>query len=345
MIRVLVVDDSSFIRQMVKQFLAEAGDIEVCGEAADGTEAIVKLKELKPDVVCLDLVMPVQDGLTSLRKIKESLPTPVIIFSGFFVPQAEIAAEAFRLGVVEAVQKPNNPKDIFKIKQELIEKIRIAGQIKQDKLTAVYYQREKDLFQPRFYLVHSVVAIGSSAGGPPAIEKLLASLPGNLASGILIGQHIPENFLEAFRYHLQREISFPVKIAEEGDLVSFGRVLVSPVGKTLTVESLKPGGVVHLVDSENRLKPSLDKLFESVAEVFNSKAIGVILSGMGEDGVKGLKAIKRAGGKVFAQDERTALVWGMPKAAFEAGVVDKVLPIEEIANEIVRTSTGRIRNI
>ncbi len=340
MIKVLLVDDSSFMRRVVKELLAEAGDLIVCGEAVDGKEALIKVQELKPDVVCLDMVMPTQDGLTTLRKIKELCPTPVVVFSTDFSPNAEIAGEMFRYGVIDAVQKPGSAEKIGQIKQELIEKLRIAGRIDKNKLISIYSRQEKDLVRERVYTAHSVIAIGSSAGGPPALESLLSCLPYNLPAGIIVAQHIPEIFLESFRYHLQKVISFPVKIAEDGDMVSFGRILISPVKKTLALSRLNTGGVVNLVESASKPKPSINVMFESVADVYRSRTIGIILSGMGEDGIKGLQAIKKLGGKVFSQNEKSALVWGMPKVALESGTVEKGSSIEEIAEEIVRILNG-----
>lgn len=340
MIKVLIVDDSSFIRKVIRKLLSSDKGIEVIDEAADGREALDKIHQLKPDVVCLDIIMPLPDGLWTLEKINKQCPTPVVIFSSISAKGSEIVSDAFRLGVVDVIQKPSTPEDIQQVKKELIEKIKIAALVDRNKLLDL--RKRITAIEPKKFPSYKVIAIGCSAGGPPALNELLRLLPGKLPAGILVAQHMPEDFIGAFGIHLQGITQFIVKVAENGDMVTFGRLLISPADTTLTVHRLKQGGVVRLDNTGGRPNPSVDAMFESVANTYGRNAIGIILSGMGSDGVNGLRAIKQCGGKTLVQDEKSSLIWGMPKAAIEAGVADEVLPIHSMAQKIVNTLKSKI---
>jgi two-component system chemotaxis response regulator CheB len=220
----------------------------------------------------------------------------------------------------------------------LIQKLKTAAAVDKEKLIQTYNVLSKigaDSIKSFVFPAYKIIAIGSSSGGPPALTQLLRSFPIDVPAGIIVGQHMPDTFLRSFTAHLQTGSNFIVKIAEDGDIITYRRILVSPVNKTLTVNKLKRGSVVSLVDSNKKPKPDIDLMLESAALAFQKNAVGVILSGMGDDGTKGLMAIKQSGGKTFAQDEKTSLVWGMPKSAAESGAAERVLPIDKIGPEII----------
>jgi len=333
MIELLVVDDSSFIRRIIRDILASESMIKIVGEAADGKEAMSKIRELDPDVVLLDIVMSMPDGLWVVEQINAQHPTPVIIFSAIASNASEVADDALKLGVVGIVHKPRDTHSLHKVKQELIEKIKAAALLDKARLADDYRVRG---FETRVLAPHRIIVIGSSAGGPPALRELVHALPSDLAAGILIGQHIPEGFVESLIVHLREVCEMSVKMAEDGDIVTYGRILVSPVARTLTVHRLKRGGVVRLVDVESRPRPSIDVMFESAAGAYGRNCCGVVLSGMGSDGTRGLQAIKAAGGRVFVQDDKTALAWGMPQSALESGVACRGMSVPEIAQELLK---------
>ena len=306
MIKVLVVDDSIFMCKLIREILSIDKEIKVVGESNNGYDALEKIKDLKPDVICLDVIMPMPDGIWILEEINKQQPTPVIIFSSIVANNAEITTDIFRLGVIDILQKPSKQSDMPLIKQELIEKIKSAAFVDKNKLKQSYKQNILRFEnEPRIISSYSIIAIGSSAGGPPALMEVLRSLPGNIPAGIVVAQHMPENFIKSFTEHMRRVSNFETKVAQDGDIITSGRVLVSPAEKTLTVYRLKRGIVVKLERIDSKPRPSIDAMFESVSSACSKSAIGVILSGMGSDGVKGLRFIKESGGKTFSQDEKT----------------------------------------
>jgi two-component system chemotaxis response regulator CheB len=333
MIKVLIVDDSTFIRKLIRQIIEKEKDMLVAGEAEDGRQAMEKARTCAPDVITLDIIMPGKDGLWALEEINRVSPTPVIVFSSISTPMAETTAEAFRLGVIDVVQKPGEFENINTVRQELVEKIRLASMVDRKKLSAftgIGYGGGM-VINEGTRLSRKVIVVGSSAGGPPALYGFLSRLPATLDAGIVVGQHIPVSFVEGFALHIKKVVPFFVKVAEDGDIINTGRVLISPPDNTVTIVPLKHGGMVQLEKTKGRYKPSIDTIFESAAKVYGRHAIGVILSGMANDGTLGLGAIRNAGGRTFAQNEATSIVFGMPKAAAEAGVVDAVGDVQTLA--------------
>jgi two-component system chemotaxis response regulator CheB len=332
MIKVLIVDDSSFIRSVVREMLSSDFELNVVGEAADGKDALNKTEALHPDVICLDIIMPSSDGIWALREIRKLYNIPVVIFSRVTSPTAEITAEVFRMGVIDIVQKPGQTQMIRTVQRELIEKIKLAAAVDREKLKRHYGAvrlADTEIVQSR-----AVVVIGSSAGGPPAVYELLSMLSKELPISIVVAQHLPQAFVPAFAEHLKKFIPFASKVAEDGDVLSIKRILVSPAERTALVQRIKNGGVIQLEKIEGHARPSINAVLSSVAECYGKNAIGVILSGMGNDGSEGLRRIKELGGKTIVQDEGTSLVWGMPRAAQQAGVADFVLPVSEMAAKI-----------
>ncbi len=349
MVKVLIVDDSAFMRNALSSMLSSDNDIKIVGTARDGLDAIEKISSLKPDVVTMDIEMPRMDGITALRNIMQKNPVPVIMVSSLTTEGANVTLEALELGAVDFI--PKNLSDlsinIVKIKEILLEKIKQIG--KKDALKVLLKKRpvikEPDLSK---YNISrkigdrriGIVAVGTSTGGPGALQQIIPHLPKDFPVPVVIAQHMPPNFTRPFAERLNQLSKISVKEAEEGDLLKPGLALVAPGRGHMRLKRVRGiETVVNIFEAKDEFiyRPSVDALVSSVAEYYPGRALGVILTGMGTDGLKGFTALKKNGGKVYAQDERTCVVYGMPKAVVEAGLADKVLPIEEMAGEIINS--------
>jgi len=348
-VNVLIVDDSAFMRNALTSMLASDPEIKVIGTARDGVEAVEKSALLKPDVVTMDVEMPRMDGIEALALIMDKNPVPVIMVSSLTTEGARVTLDALERGAVDFIPKNLSELsvNIVKIKAMLIDKVKqIARSSKVRtarrsalKSGAVRPARTLPVLSTGARRV-SVVAIGTSTGGPRAIQEIIPHLPRNFPVPIVIAQHMPPNFTAPFADRLNQLSLVSVKEAEEGETLKAGVVLVAPGRGHMKVS--KPRGIEAIVNiAESReefiYRPSVDYLMQSVAECFPGRALGVILTGMGNDGVKGLTAIKQTGGRIFAQDEDTCVVYGMPKAVVDSGIADKVLSIEQIAGEIINS--------
>ncbi len=344
MIRVLVVDDSAFMRIAISDMLNKAEDIEVIGTAKDGIEAIKKVKELRPDVVILDIQMPRMDGLTALEVIMKECPTPVIMFSALTKEGARETLEALKLGAVDFVAKPwkSISYDLSAVESELLSKIRAAKysnpqiirlqnlkRFRQGVVKGNWNVAKKDL----------CVLIGASTGGPSAIEQVITRLPSDFPAPIFIVQHMPKgSFTEQFASRLDAQSEITVKEAENNEKIKKGVAYVAPGGYHMKVRFSLGIKRIKITDEPpvNAVKPSVDVTAYSLPQAYGKNMVGVILTGMGEDGARGLKKIKDAGGKTIACSADTCVVFGMPKAAIEMGAVDSVKPLYEIPEEIVK---------
>ncbi|WXJ86320.1 Protein-glutamate methylesterase/protein-glutamine glutaminase [Moorella humiferrea] len=344
-VKVLVVDDSAFIRRVVGDILANDPEIQVVGTARNGKEALEKASLLAPDVITLDVEMPVMDGLETLEKLMAQKPVAVIMLSAHTEAGAVVTLRALELGAVDFVLKPQKPVEVKELAQILPEKVKAAARIPPRRLCLGKPCREivpaplLSAGMGRF----DVVAVGTSTGGPAALQQVLTRLPADFPIGIVIVQHMPPGFTAALARRLNELSALEIREAQEGDVVAPGVVLIAPAGKQMVVE--RKGSVVrtHLTEDAGIptiFKPSADVLFLSVATVYGKRSLGVILTGMGNDGLRGLRAIKEQGGMVLAQDEETSIVYGMPRAAVEAGLADRVLPLPAIAGEIVSLVTS-----
>ena len=319
-------------------------DIEVTSVAKDGNDALEKLEHLNPDVITLDFMMPELSGLDTLKRIMKEHPTPVVMLSAYTEEGATITIECLEAGAAGFVLKPSGAvsHDIEKIKDKLIEEIKKASKINVRKIKAVLAKkRVKQLVSER-RVEEKAVVVGASTGGPPVLERILSDIPSNFPGAILIVQHMPAKFTKSLAERLDRICEISVKEAEEGDIVEPGRAYVAPgdfhmkvkrrkvCGKAKIVISLDQGPLVH------GLRPSVDVTMKSVADIYGENAIGVILTGMGEDGVEGMRIIKRRSGKTIVQDEDTSLIFGMPKQVIEEGCADHVFSVFKIAEGIVR---------
>jgi two-component system chemotaxis response regulator CheB len=341
-IRVLVVDDSALMRKLIPAILSRDPSIEVVGTAMDGSFALKKIEELQPDVVTLDLEMPRMDGMQTLRLIMRRAPMPVILLSSHPKESASFTLEALALGAVDFISKPHNAAagNLESIAESLIEKIKVAKRAAGRKLPPAAVVDEPPAVQKptrKALPPKRVIAIGASTGGPNALQYVLSEIPVDFSSAIVIVQHMPEGFTEMFARRLHDCSPLFVQEAKSGDLLLAGRVLLCPGNRHITVRRMARGDMVVLSDLApvNGHRPSVDVLFHSVAQEFGMLSIGVIMTGMGEDGAEGLGAIKAAGGLTVAQSEETCVVGGMPRAAITKGYANKILPLEALPSFLV----------
>ncbi|MBI5103150.1 MAG: chemotaxis response regulator protein-glutamate methylesterase [Nitrospirae bacterium] len=326
------------MRKMITKMLASDIDIDVAGTAMDGLFALNKIADMRPDVITLDINMPRMGGIATLRHIVTDYGIPTVIVSSVTKKDEELTLEALDIGAFDFVTKPQNgiSSNIGDISEELIAKIKAAclnpftrpPSGPRDRPAARGLTRPVQLQHP----AERVLAIGASTGGPNALNYLLPRISSGFPAGILIVQHMPAGFTETFAARLNAICGIEVKEASEGDLVLPGRALIAPGGRHMKVKRLPLGSVVLLSDAEavNGHRPSVDALFHSVAVEFGEKATGLILTGMGNDGAEGLAEIKAAGGMTVAQDEKSCVVFGMPKAAIERGAARDVMTLERM---------------
>src|SRR5215813_13556416 len=341
-IRVLVVDDSALMRKLIPSILARDPEIEVVGTAMDGEFALKKVEELRPDVVTLDLEMPRMDGMETLRLIMRRAPLPVILFSTHSKEGAYSTLKALALGAVDFIAKPTDAAagHLETIADLLIEKIKVAKRAAGRKLPPATVpidppDLKKGARSP--LPPNRIVAIGISTGGPNALQYVLSQIPTDFPGSILVVQHMPEGFTEMFAKRLDECCAVEVQEAKSGDLLLAGRVLICPGNRHLMVRRMPRGDMAVLSDAPpvNGHRPSADVLFHSVAQEFGPSAVGIIMTGMGEDGAEGLGAIKNSGGMTIAQSEDTCVVSGMPRAAILKGHANKIVSLDGMAAFLV----------
>jgi two-component system chemotaxis response regulator CheB len=340
-IRVLVVDDSALMRKLIPAILARDSSIEVVGTAMDGAFALKKIEELKPDVVTLDLEMPRMDGMETLRLIMRRAPLPVVLFSTHSKEGGYATLKALAFGAVDFVTKPKDAAagHLEQIADLLIAKIKVAKRAAGRKLPPAAVEEAapprkgaRSALPPR-----RVIAIGISTGGPNALQFVLPQISADFPSTILVVQHMPEGFTEMFAKRLDECCALEVHEARSGDLLLAGRVLICPGNRHMMVRRMPRGDMVVLSDGPpvNGHRPSADVLFHSVAQEFGLTAVGILMTGMGDDGAEGLGAIKAAGGMTIAQSEDTCVVSGMPRAAILKGYVNKIVPLDGLGAYLI----------
>jgi two-component system chemotaxis response regulator CheB len=345
--RVLVVDDSALMRKLIPAILERDPSIEVVGTAMDGAFALKKIEELQPDVITLDLEMPRMDGIEALRLIMRRAPMPVIVFSTHSKEGAYSTFKALALGAIDFVAKPKDAAagHLDSIAIQLIEKIKVAKRAAGRKVRATIsvdtLPVEKKASRPT-YPPNRVIAIGISTGGPNALQFVLSQIPADFPACILIVQHMPEGFTEMFAKRLDECCALDVHEARSGDLLVAGRVLICPGNRHLMVRRMPRGDMAVLSDGPpvNGHRPSADVLFHSVAQEFGLTAVGVLMTGMGDDGAEGLGAVKVAGGMTIAQSEDTCVVSGMPHAAIVKGFAKKIVPLDGMGAFLVSHCGG-----
>jgi two-component system, chemotaxis family, protein-glutamate methylesterase/glutaminase len=353
-VRVLIVDDSAFYRQAIAGMLKSSPYVEVVGSVTDGSEAIKALPLLKPDVITLDLNMPNMDGFTFLRWLMVNKPMPVLVISS--QSESTNVFRALEMGAVDFLAKTTEKAsiDFVKLQDELVSKVETIAMVPPEKLRdlrKIVTQASQATEELKEHLEsqrwreksrYMVVVIGASTGGPPAIQTVLSRLPRDFPVPIAVVQHMPAGFTYYFADRLNHVLNVAVKEAESGDVLETGKVLICPGGHHMCFRKAGNKAVVDLQPRQeaDRYVPSVDALMISAAEIFHSKVLGVLLTGMGNDGKLGMKRIKERGGSTIAESEETAVVFGMPKEAIQTGVVDKVLRLPEISAEVVHQCLG-----
>ncbi len=337
-LKILVVDDSAFMRLLITDLLSEDPQIEVIGTATNGLEAVNQVKDLKPDVVLLDLNMAEYDGLYAVREIMNELPTPILILSSVGNTDLQPVFEALKNGAVDYINKPDrNKSKMRELQEKLIQKIKSTSRAKPKKISQQKAQPKVVTRKRRASSKHQLIAIGASTGGPTAIERVICSLPSDFDVPIIVCQHMPTMFIPQFVQRLGSLTNLEVVSASKGMTPTAGVVMFCPGHANLILVEEDGEVVVDFTDKvfKEYNNPSINAMMQSAAEVYKNKMVGVLLTGMGKDGVKGMTAIHDAGGKTIAQNKESSVIYGMPKAASEAGAVDIKLDIKEIGNYLV----------
>ncbi len=354
-IRVLVVDDSALIRQMLTRALAMDPRVQVIGSARDGVEAIEKARDLEPDVITLDIEMPELNGLEALPHIRKNSPARVVMLSSLDDP--ETTYKALSLGAVDFLAKPSAgvATSITELTEVLLKKIKTAYRITPERAALVVQANAAELFktaEPAIAVapptitatrISACVAIASSTGGPPALERVFSGLQASMPATYIVVQHLPAGFADSLARRLDSVSEVKVSIAEEGMHLEPGHAYIAPHGSHLVVERSEGQPVLRMTDgpSLHGVKPAGDYLMKSVASIFGGHSVGVVLTGMGSDGADGALSIKKAGGDIVVQDEPTSIVWGMPGATVRSGATNRQVPIGLVAAEIRRAVRAR----
>jgi two-component system, chemotaxis family, protein-glutamate methylesterase/glutaminase len=350
-IRTVIVDDSAFVRFTLTQLLSRDRGIELVGTAVNGEEAVARVKELRPDVVTMDVEMPKLDGLSALERIMKECPTPVIMLSSLTGRGTEATLRALELGAIDFFMKPSatSPSGDAAGTVNLLDIIRAAAKVKLNRngntpapgsdVTGAAIRPGKAVAGQG--IPEKAVVIGSSTGGPRALYQLVPELPAFLPATVLIVQHMPAGFTKPLADRLDSKSLIVVKEAESGDRLEKGKAYLAPGGYHMVINK---DMVVRLVKSPPvcNVRPSVNVTMESVARVFGAGTTGVVLTGMGNDGTDGSAIIREVGGRVVAEDESTSLIYGMPKAVVDAGYADRTLPLPRIAGAIVEMLNARL---
>jgi len=334
MIQVLIVDDSLFIRTILRDLLKDSPEIEIVGTAVNGIDALAKIADLKPDVVTLDIEMPRMNGLEVLEALqKERVRPKVIVLSTLTSRQADMTHRALRLGADDFMLKPRDVPNVRGIERELIQKIKNLVSLPAVVRSSTAPKGKAD----------AVVLIGSSAGGPPMLDSLLSALPADLPAAVVVTQHMPEGFTASLAERLNRVSPLPVRETANGDTLQTGTVLIAKAGYHTVISGVYAGAqktagrIVHSTAPPlHAVRPAVDMTFTSAARVFGPRTVSVILSGMGSDGGEGMLALKNAGGSTMVCAEEDCLVYGMARSALARNCVDRVVPLKNLAHEIAR---------
>jgi two-component system chemotaxis response regulator CheB len=360
-VRVLIIDDSAFNRRSLKAMLESGNNIKVIGTATDGEDGLKKLNELSPDVVTLDLEMPRMDGFTFLRILMRTKPTPTIVISS--KADSESVFKAMELGAVDFIPKPvkRASMELYSIKDDVIKKVLNIRHINlknvQRRITDINLKLSLGIdtaakpivkvtgagkIPESVYGGFKLIAIGSSTGGPSALQRVISGLDKNMKVSVVVSQHMPPGFTATFAQRLNKYTSFTVKEAEDDEPLRQGTIFVCPGGYSISIRALDSRRVLKLIPRRegDKFIPSVNEMFASAAQEFGKMCAGVVLTGMGDDGKKGVEIIKDSGGYTIAESEETAVIFGMPREAIATGKVDRVLPYYLIAMELNRWAKG-----
>ncbi|MGM7681681.1 protein-glutamate methylesterase/protein-glutamine glutaminase [Cytobacillus sp. Hm23] len=353
-VKVLIVDDSAFMRKLISEFLKEDHQIEVVGTARNGEDALVKIKQLNPDVVTMDVEMPTMDGLEALKKIMKLNPLPVIMLSSTTNEGTDNTIVAMQYGAIDFITKPSGgiSLDLHKVKDEIVSKVLLASKVNMKNFqiptekakTITSSLAEYSKIEPRFNSRLSsnssvktnkkILCIGTSTGGPRALQKVLQGLPKNINVPIIVVQHMPAGFTKSLALRLNSLCDICVKEGENGEIIQNGTAYIAPGGSHLKVKKVGTSLVIQIDQSEvkNGHRPSVDVMLESVSDISGYMKIAIIMTGMGSDGTEGLKKLKSSGNvKAIAESQETSIVFGMPKSAIAANVIDDVADLGDIA--------------
>ncbi len=341
LIRVLVVDDSVFFQKRISEQLQRDPSIEVVGTAGDGALAVSEAKRLKPDVITMDVEMPVMDGITAVKQIMVERPTPIIMFSAFTQEGAEATLNALDAGAVDFLPKQTTqiaqrPHPIRDLLPERVLALGRGGRVRQ---TIGQVRHERGTTGRADRTGHyRLVVIGASTGGPTAIQKLLSALPANFPLPILVVVHMPESFTPTYAQRLDAQCAISVKEAVDGDPLGPGQALVAPGGRQMVLDQWRANTVVRVRESSpgQTYRPSVDVTMSSAAYTFSDGVLAIVLTGMGADGKQAARLLKERGSTVWSQDRASCVVYGMPQAVEKSGLSDKVLPLDDIGPTLVR---------
>lgn len=345
-IKIMVVDDSAFMRSALKGMIQTDPDLEVIATARDGEEAIEKVKMFQPDIVTMDLEMPRMDGLTATRIIMQEMPLPILVVSSLTEDGAQATFEALDAGAVDYISKNLQARslNIMNVQEDLISRIKSICKRKirfKKNITRIKSLKDVIIPEKKQFAVTGgstlLVAIGVSTGGPKALQEVIPFLPKELSAGVVIVQHMPAAFTKSFAERLNSLSQLEVKEAEHGDIVKPGKVIIAKGGVHMHLNRTRLDVTVELSDipKDSLYKPSVNEMMLSAAKAYGGRLLGVIMTGMGNDGCIGMHAIKNKGGKTMTQDEESSVIYGMPKAVVDDGLVDKVVSLELMASEIV----------
>ncbi len=342
-VRVLVVDDSSFFRRQIKRILASDSQIEVVGMAADGREAVEQARQLKPDAITMDVSMPVMDGISATREIMRVQPTPILMFSSLTTEGAQATLDALDAGAVDFLPKQlqdiaHHPEEVQRVLCDRLKAIARKSRRSGRKLAAGAIAPSTPAARSSKASRIKLVAIGTSTGGPVALQSILTELPADFPVPILLIQHMPGSFTPAFAKRLDQLCRIGVKEAEDGDVLQPASAYLAPGGRQMWLKRRGDKLALRVEDGDPALtyKPSVDVTFSSIAELLPGQALAIVLTGMGSDGCKGAQLLHQGGSRVWAQDEASSVVYGMPAAVYEAGIADKVLPLKDVATQMVK---------
>ncbi|MDR7667142.1 chemotaxis response regulator protein-glutamate methylesterase [Methanosarcina sp. Z-7115] len=356
-IRALIVDDSALIRKLLSDILSEDPDIRIIGTAVNGRDGLEKIEKLTPDVVLLDNVMPVLDGLKTLALIMKECPVPVVMVSALGEKAEEITFTAFEYGAVDVIQKPEGilSQSMPEMAGEICRKVRTAAkanlenlecmrnrELEKSEINEKKERKEERKSLEKIVSIRNVLAIGASTGGPRALEKLISSFPADIPAAVLVVQHMPAGFTASLSKRLDSKSALRVKEAQEGDTVEEGTVLLAPGNYHMEIVQkivdYHKKEVVHLSCSPKELgsRPSVNILFRSIAPIYGPKVISLILTGMNCDGADGAEEIKKMGGKIIAEARSSCVIYGMPGEIMRRKLADFVLPLDEMAEKIIK---------
>lgn len=337
-LKILVVEDSAFMRLLITDLLTDDNQLEVVGTAVNGLEAISQVNELKPDIVLLDLNMADYDGLYAIKGIMNDRPTPILILSSVGNTNLQPVFEALKHGAVDYINKPDrNKSKMRELQRELIQKIKSTSRAKPKKVVSSKPKVAVVSRTKRKKSDYELIAIGASTGGPTAIERVICSLPSDFDIPIIVCQHMPAIFIPQFVQRLGALTSLEVVAGTKGMEPTPGVVIFCPGHANLILTGETKKATIDFTDKvyKEYNKPSINAMMQSAASIYGKKMVGVLLTGMGKDGVSGMKDIHHAGGRTIAQNKESSVIYGMPKAAYEAGAVDEVLDVRDIGNYLV----------